>query len=381
MTLFGDYQFFCWLILLLIPAVILGVLEKSRKLYILVSSVGFILLTIASDWRQMLFFAGYILLELHVVKIYGLLRIKYGRNSVIYGHFILLSLAPLVLSKISGFLPVGLFQILGISYVTFKVVQVIIELYDGVIKEVKASEFLAFLLFFPSISSGPIDRSRRFGEDYNRVLTKDEYLDGVGEGLKKLVLGIAYKFVLAAVCYQGVQFFSESTVWYSLVGYAYCYGIYMFFDFAGYSLMAVGVSYFFGIRTPDNFNKPFISRDIKEFWDRWHITLSHWFRDFIFSRFMMQAIRKKWFSKRLYSAAAGFIVNMFIMGVWHGLTPYYLVYGLYHGVLLAGTEIYQKKSKFYKKNKGKTWYQVIAWAITMQFVMGGFLIFSGRLWA
>ena len=67
MTLFGDYQFFCWLILLLIPAVILGVLEKSRKLYILVSSVGFILLTIASDWRQMLFFAGYILLELHTI--------------------------------------------------------------------------------------------------------------------------------------------------------------------------------------------------------------------------------------------------------------------------------------------------------------------------
>ena len=93
----------------------------------------------------------------------------------------------------------------------------------------------------------------------------------------------------------------------------------------------------------------------------------------------MQAIRKKWFSKRLNAAAAGFIVNMFIMGVWHGLTPYYLLYGLYHGVLLAVTEIYQKKSKFYKKHKNDRWYQVLSWAVTMQLVMFGFLIFSGRL--
>ena len=71
------------------------------------------------------------------------------------------------------------------------------------------------------------------------------------------------------------------------MGYAYAYGLYMFFDFAGYSLMAVGVSQFLGIRTPANFDKPFLSKDIKDFWDRWHISLSHWFRDFLFSRFVM----------------------------------------------------------------------------------------------
>lgn len=153
----------------------------------------------------------------------------------------------------------------------------------------------------------------------------------------------------------------------------------MFFDFAGYSLMAVGASYFLGIRTPDNFNKPFISKDIKEFWDRWHITLSHWFRDFIFSRFMMKAIKKKWFKTRLRGAAAGFLVNMIIMGAWHGLTPSYLTYGLYHGALLAVTEVYQKKSRFYKTNKKKKWFQFFSWFVTFQMVMFGFLIFSGRL--
>lgn len=152
----------------------------------------------------------------------------------------------------------------------------------------------------------------------------------------------------------------------------------MFFDFAGYSLMAIGTSYILGIKTPENFNKPFISKDIKEFWDRWHITLSHWFRDFVFSRFVMKCIKKKWFSTKLQRASVGFIVNMLIMGVWHGITPYYILYGLYHGILLAVTETYQKKSKFYKKNKKKKWYQVLSWFITINLVMFGFLIFSGR---
>ena len=160
--------------------------------------------------------------------------------------------------------------------------------------------------------------------------------------------------------------------------YMYTYGLYLFFDFAGYSLMAVGASYIFGIRTPDNFNKPFISKDIKEFWDRWHITLSHWFRDFIFSRLMMGFIKNKIFKSKLTGASVGFIVNMTIMGLWHGLTLYYVLYGLYHGLLLAGTEVFQKKSKFYKKHKKDKWFIAVEWFLTFNLVMFGFFIFSGR---
>ena len=379
MSFFGDYQFFCWLIVLLIPAIILGLLEKKLSIYTLISSLVFIGLVYASDMKQLIFLAVYYVLSVLLVYVYLTLRAEFGRNGKIYGAFVLMAILPLAVCKLSGILPMNWFNFLGISYLTFKVVQVIIETYDGVIKEIHFFSFSTYLLFFPPLSSGPIDRGRRFDEDFRTVYSRNEYLDLVGEGLKKLVLGIAYKFVFAAVFYQVMNFFSESNVWYSLLGYMYSYGFYMFFDFAGYSLMAIGVSYFFGICTPDNFNKPFISKDIKEFWDRWHITLSHWFRDFIFSRFMMKAIKKKWFKTRLSGAAAGFIINMFIMGAWHGLTPSYLVYGLYHGVLLALTEIYQKKSKFYKRNKKKKWYQALSWFVTFQLVMFGFLIFSGRL--
>lgn len=378
MSFFGDLQFFICLIILLIPAIFLGVMEKSLKGYRLLSSLIFIFLVIGSDKKQLLFWGIFFLIEFLTVSIYLKLRKKYGRNNNIYTLFLVISIIPLVLCKLSGILPFHLFQILGISYVTFRTAQIIIEIFDGVINEINFLEFTGFLIFFPSISSGPIDRSRRFSEDWNKVYKKNEYLNLLGDGIEKILIGILYKFVLAAIFYKIEESFIESYSFLLMLFYGYSYGFYMFFDFAGYSLMAIGTSYILGIKTPENFNKPFISKDIKEFWDRWHITLSHWFRDFVFSRFVMKCIKKKWFSTKLQRASVGFIVNMLIMGVWHGITPYYILYGLYHGILLAVTETYQKKSKFYKKNKKKKWYQVLSWFITINLVMFGFLIFSGR---
>ena len=94
---------------------------------------------------------------------------------------------------------------------------------------------------------------------------------------------------------------------------------------------------------------------------------------------MMLAIKGKWFTSRLTGASIGFILNMAVMGAWHGLTANYLLYGLYHGVLLALTEIYQKKSGFYKRNKKKIWYRTQSWLVTIILIMFGFLLFSGAL--
>ncbi|MEG2145806.1 MAG: D-alanyl-lipoteichoic acid biosynthesis protein DltB, partial [Lachnospiraceae bacterium] len=257
-------------------------------------------------------------------------------------------------------------------------IQMIIEIYDGIILNIPLMEWLGFFLFFPSLSSGPIDRSRRFHEDWIKTLTRKDYLSNLGDGLWKLLLGLVYKIVFASYFHEMMGCYSKSILWYDIISYAYVYGFYLFFDFAGYSLMAIGTSYILGIRTPDNFRRPFLAVDIKDFWDRWHITLSHWFRDFIFTRFVMTCVHKKWFHTRLQRASAGFLVNMLIMGLWHGLHLSYLLYGLYHGGLLAITEIYQKKSKFYKKHKTSPIYRVLSWFVTMQLVMFGFLIFSGR---
>ena len=379
MSYYEGLAFFLCLIGVLLIAAVLGYLEKPLKWFSFVVSLLFVAGVFWGSWLNFLYLVLFYVWSLVLILGYFSIRQKGGRKEGIYHVFVLLSLVPLVICKVSPLFHMSLFGFIGISYLTFRVVQMIIEIYDGVIKEVSALEITAFLAFFPSFSSGPIDRSRRFLADWNRVLKREEYMELCGTGIWKLLLGAVYKMVIAAGAYKVMGYFDTGTAWYHWVGYAYAYGIYLFFDFAGYSLMAVGSSYMLGIETPENFRQPFISRDIREFWDRGHITLSHWFRDFIFTRFVMYSSKKKWFSTRLQRACAGFFVDMGIMGLWHGITPSYILYGLYHGLLLAATETYQKKSKFYKKHKNKTWYQVISWAVTMQLVFFGFFLFSGKL--
>lgn len=379
----GGLYFFLWAAVLMIPAIILGIKERPIRYYGFFVTTVFAVLATVNKPLTMVYLAAYCLWELALVK-YGVSsQKKRGRNKRIFLALIALSLAPLVTFKLSGLFGGSIFGFIGISYLTFKSLQVIIEIHDELIEEVKTFDFMYFLLFFPCLSSGPIDRSRRFNEDLYNIRPKKEYLELVGDGLFKIVQGMVYKFVLAAAFYQGMIYLGNpitGTDWTgSILAYMYCYGLYLFFDFAGYSLMAIGMGYVFGIVTPANFNKPFISVDIKDFWDRWHITLSHWFRDFVFSRFMMASIRGKWFKNKLTGASIGFMINMTLMGVWHGLSWCYILYGVYHGLLLAVTEIYQKKSKFYKKNKKKKWYRAVSGVITFNLVMFGFLIFSGRL--
>lgn len=380
MSFYSGEYFFLVLILVLIGALILGLLEKPMKWYNIAVSILFIVLVLEGTPSALIYFGVYFLMELLLVKLYEQLR-KKGRKLWIYRLFVFLTILPLILCKLcelNTFSQMRWFQFIGISYLTFRVVQIIIEIYDGVIESVSVTEFTGFLIFFPTFSCGPIDRSRRFESDFTKTYKRSEYLELFGRGLEKMIWGLLYKFVLAELGYKLMMLVTEPTLL-NEIAYAYTYGIYMFFDFAGYSLMAVGTGYMLGIKVPDNFNKPFLSKDMKDFWARWHITLSEWFRDFIFTRFVMASMKKKRFPTRLTTASVGFIINMLVMGVWHGLGTCYILYGLYHGVLLALTEIYQKKSKFYKRNKKKKWYGVLSWAVTMNLVMFGFLIFSGHI--
>ncbi len=383
MTLMGSLYFFLWAAVLMIPAIVIGIKEKPIRYYGFFVTLVFVILATVDSPVSMMYLALYCVFEFILVKVSLYIRGKNLKRKGMLLLLVMLSLTPLITFKISGIMGASIFGFLGISYLTFKSLQMILEIYDGLIDHVKIFDFLYFMLFFPCITSGPIDRSRRFTSDLYNIRPKDEYLELVGKGLFKIMLGMVYKFVLASVFYQGMTYLGSAiagTDWTgSTLIYMYCYGFYLFFDFAGYSLMAVGIGYIFGIITPDNFNKPFISTDMKDFWDRWHITLSHWFRDFVFSRFMMASIRGKWFRNKLTGATLGFMINMTLMGIWHGLEWCYILYGVYHGILLSLTEIYQKKSKFYKKNKKKKWYLLISKVITFNLVMFGFLIFSGRL--
>ena len=374
MSYFEGNEFFFFLILALVIGFIINYLGKRAEYYILALSLVFAIVIYGKNMLMLSYLIGFIIYQ------YILVMIAQKTQDVKHLKILVfLSVVPLIINKVFALTHWHLLAFIGISYMSFKTIQIMIEISDGLIKErISIIDYIQFLLFFPTVSSGPIDRSRRFMVDIKEQMSRDEYLELAGVGVYRVVLGLLYKVVLSTYSYHYLVLLTNTgTVIYS-IKYMYLYTLYLFFDFAGYSLMAVGSSNILGIKTPMNFNKPFLSIDIKDFWNRWHITLSTWLRDFVFSRVFMEATKKKRFKKRLNTAMYAYMVNMLLMGFWHGLTISYIVYGAYHGILMAGFEYYQKKSKFYKKNKNKAWYKVCSWFITINLVIIGLYIFSGE---
>lgn len=373
MNYFEGNDFFLLLFVVLLIGFVVNFFEKRKDYYILTLSLLFAGAIYGKSRAMMVYLLAFVVYQYFLVFLAQRIEVKRLKPLVF------LSILPLVINKVFALTSLHLLTFIGISYMSFKTIQIMLEISDGLIKEkISVKDYLQFLLFFPTVSAGPIDRSRRFLKEINEVMPRKEYLELAGDGVYRIVLGLLYKVVLSTYVYQMLLALNNTgTVVYS-IKYMYLYTLYLFFDFAGYSLMAVGSSNILGIQTPMNFNKPFLSVDIKDFWTRWHITLSTWLRDFVFSRVLMQVIRKKWFKNRLHNATYAYMVNMLVMGFWHGLSVSYIVYGFYHGVLMAGFEVYQKKSNFYKKNKNKNWYKLLSWFVTMNLVMIGFFIFSGE---
>ncbi|MCL1797853.1 MAG: D-alanyl-lipoteichoic acid biosynthesis protein DltB [Eggerthellaceae bacterium] len=399
MTFYTDPAFFILLAVSVIPAIILGLREKRIKAYGFAVSVFFILVLFSKDGWELAALLFYLLVSFTVTKWYLAQQKKKFSSAAAhvpapsarplfrfaYPIALFCVIAPLVIYKVSAVFDANLLGFLGISYITFKTVQVVIEIHDGLIEEMPPLDYLWFLIFFPTFTSGPILRSRSFQDDVASLIPRAEYCDLLLRGAYRFLIGAFYKIVCSSVFSIALWFIPKALgdtspvmVVLGQVGSAWSYGLYLFFDFAGYSLMAMGVGAVFGIRVPRNFKAPFASLDIKDFWNRWHITLSFWLRDFIFMRLARFIRKEKLMTSRLATSCCAYVINMGIMGLWHGLTPSYIAYGLYHGLLLAGNEIFSKTA-FYKRYKDKRVFKLVSWFVTINLVMFGFALFSGRV--
>lgn len=380
MQFYADPSFFLLLAGAVAGAAFFGLREKPLKRYGMVASVAFLVCLFMRDVPELVTAAGFVVLAILVSR----WLLKKPESTLRFLVALAVTLIPLLSAKVGAVFDQNLLGFVGVSYLTFKALQVLFEVRDGIIKQMSLSDYLYFLLFFPVFMSGPIDRSRRFLEDVTAVRSRDEYAGMLARGILLVLVGMVYTLIVAVWLHRFLAPVAWSTALFPTglgthILQAYLYGFYLFFDFAGYSSMAVGVSFCFGIRTPRNFHAPFASVDIKDFWNRWNITLSFWLRDFVFMRFSRLALKRHWFKNRLTTACWGFVLNMTLMGAWHGLTVDYLLYGLYHGLLLAATEVFQKKSKFYKKHKKDPAFKALSWFITLQLVMFGFALFSGQI--
>jgi len=294
---------------------------------------------------------------------------------------LVLALAPLAAAKFGPFaFPATPIGFIGISYVTFRALDVIFNVQDRLITSLPPLQYLAYLLFFPTISSGPIDRYRRFAADWGASRGRLQFLQDLDGAVHRVFTGFLYKFILAALIKQyWLDPVSTQAGVLPTISYMYAYAFYLFFDFAGYSHFAIGVSYLFGIHTPENFDRPYFSRNIREFWNRWHMTLSFWFRDHVYMRFVMAATKGKWFTGKYTAGYLGFFLSFGLMGLWHGTAAHYLLYGLYHAVLLSGFDWFSRWNRTHKLwGEGRLW-TVAAVLITFHVVAFGFLMFSGHL--
>jgi len=366
----------------LLPVMAFGWLKRFSRLWLLIAGLGMLALqywpetTGSLAENKFVLLLVYAALQAAAAQAFLWARAQ-GIGRPAFYAALGIALLPLLAGKLIAGNP---FVFVGLSYLTFRSLEVIFGIQDGLIRRLPLAQYGAFLLFFPTISSGPIDRFQRFLGDWQRERSRAEWLNDLDGGVERIFRGLLYKFILAALIKQyWLDAVSGPELW-STLSYMYAYTFYLFFDFAGYSAFAIGFAYFFGFHPPENFARPFLARDLREFWNRWHISLSFWFRDFVYNRFVFASVKGKWFKNRFTAAYLGYFVSMGLMGVWHGLEAHYIVYGLYHGALLFLTDWLNRRYRNNRLLNSPAWvWRAASVFLTFHLVSFGFLIFSGRL--
>jgi alginate O-acetyltransferase complex protein AlgI len=268
---------------------------------------------------------------------------------------------------------------LGFSYLAFELLHVIIERRRGRIGSISPANLLAFIFFAPCRIAGPI---RRYPEFIGELERATPSADEVYRGLLRILLGLAKKFVVADTLSLTVAELeavrTTSHAWIVVLAY----GFQLLFDFSAYSDLAIGFSRTLGIRVPENFNYPYLASNIREFWNRWHISLSHWVRDYVFVPTGRRLFATPLRPHPAVIAAISYAVTFAIVGAWHGLTASFLAWGLYHGLLLSAHHVFQANipvavagSRWYRSAVGST----LAWAITFVCVTVGWVPFMTDL--
>ena len=309
---------------------------KFRWGLLLVASIVFYA---SADWKMLALIGGSI-----VVSYYAGLKIEQAEDEKqkrgwMAGCIILLVLI-LMLFKYWGFFAEamgnllgsssGMFQLvmpLGISYYTFKIISYLADIYKEKIDAEKHFGYYAlYVCFFPQILCGPIERADYFIPQLKYVCKFEDKL--AAEGLERIIIGLFKKLVIAdrLSLYVGTIFDAPmSYPGLASIMAVFFYSIQIYCDFSGYSDMAIGMAQMLGIRTRENFRYPYFSRSIKEFWTRWHISLSSWLKDYIY--IPLGGNRKGKLRKNLNTMAV-FLVS----GIWHGSSLGFVFWGALHGL-------------------------------------------------
>lgn len=237
----------------------------------------------------------------------------------------------------------------GLSYILFRVLHVIIDAGSGTLEEdINLFDYLVYLLNFTTLVSGPIARYQDFKETLSSAVVSRPSVWEVGGAIERIIVGFFKTNVLALIfslsqsmaltqlsLARGLNQISGVVAFASYPFFLYC-------NFSGYIDIVIGITRLLGIKLPENFNRPFSSDSFIEFWNRWHITLSQWLRSYVYNPLLMSLMRN-YSSQKLEPvwAVTAFFVTFFLVGAWHGQTAAFLFFGFLQGLGVSMNKLYQ----------------------------------------
>jgi D-alanyl-lipoteichoic acid acyltransferase DltB (MBOAT superfamily) len=263
------------------------------------------------------------------------------------------------------FHPWDLILPLGISFFVFQKISYLIDLRRGDRHIYSFLDFCMFVVFFPQLIAGPIVRHNEIIHQFSLDPRRSEMWENLSRGFVLFIIGVAKKVIFADTLAMvadplfgkaSTTFLTASEAWVATAAYT----LQIYFDFSGYSDMAIGLALMFGLRLPFNFNAPYRALSIRDFWRRWHMTLSRFLRDYLYIPLggnRCGAVRQ----------ASNVIATMLLGGLWHGANWTFVAWGGLHGIALAVNHVWQ--------NTGLRLPRPVAWAMTLLFVMGCWVLF------
>lgn len=255
---------------------------------------------------------------------------------------------------------------IGISFFTFQAISYVIDVYK---KDAKAQRNLLnmglYISFFPQLIAGPIVRYKTIAK---QIEDRKENFEKFSEGVKRFIKGLAKKVLLSNSLAIVADFAFETLpsdisillAWLGIISYT----LQIYFDFSGYSDMAIGLAKMFGFELEENFNYPYISKSITEFWRRWHISLGTWFRDYVYIPLGGNRVEKRRMILNIF-------IVWFLTGLWHGANWTFIIWGIFYFVIL----IIEKVTKIDKNNSKNIIINIIKHLYTIILIMIGWVIF------
>lgn len=274
---------------------------------------------------------------------------------------------------------------LGFSYVAFRLLHMLRDRQTGKLPALSLREHLTYVIFFPAYTAGPIDRAERFVKD-DRALPETPLLTAprIALGGGRIALGLFKKFVIAdslALLALNAANAEQATSTFGLWLMLYTYAFRLYFDFSGYTDIALGVGILYGVTLPENFDRPYLKPNLTAFWQSWHITLGNWARFYVFSPFSRWLLTRPRKPSPLMIVLLAQLATMIVIGLWHGFTLTFLLWGIWHALGLFAHKVWTDRTrKWYAglkdRPRRKQAWTIAGMLLTFHFVLLGWVWFA-----